>query len=166
MDVMTLTRADGRNTQLTVDSIVKIRGLLEFERRLHAASTWIDCGIILYVRETPEEVAACLKPAPGRLRRFGRLIAPNGLPVWFQGRLARGPLPVSALDRKNGIMSALAIAGQTQFVRNSAEEVQALIDALGGKALTVTREMPQTLSGGGAIEMPARLSWEALPPIG
>jgi hypothetical protein len=165
MDIMTLTRADGSNTQLTLDSIFRIRGLLDFERRQYAASTRIDCGYILYVRETPEEVSARLKPVPGRPSRFGRLIAPNGTPIWFQGRLAQGPLPVSALDRKNGIMSALTIAHQAQFVRNSPEEVHALIDALGGEALAVTPAVAQSVPGVAAIEMPARLSWESQLPI-
>jgi hypothetical protein len=166
MDTMTLTRADGRNTQLTLDSIFRIRGLLDFERRQHAASTRIDCGFILYVREAPEAVAARLQPVSGRASRFGRLIAPNGTPIWFQGRLAQGPLPVSALDRKNGIMSALTIAHQTQFVRNSPEEVHALLDALGGEAIAMTPDRPQKVPGAAAIEMPARLSWESPLPIG
>jgi hypothetical protein len=166
MDIMTLTRADGIKIQIRLNSIVRIRELLEFERRIHAASTRIDCGCILYVRESAEEVAMRTRPAGGRPNRFGKLVAPNGSPIWFQGRLAQGPLPVSTLDRKNGISSSLTIARQTQFVRNSPEEVHALIDALGGQALSLAAsEISQSLPSGAAIEMPTRLSWESQLPL-
>ena len=92
MSIITLTAADAGQVQLKTSEIERIRRMTDSERDFHEANTRVDYAHTVYAKEQPENVA--LLVAANGVPTLGRLLLPNGWPVWFDAGKARGPLPV------------------------------------------------------------------------
>jgi hypothetical protein len=137
MSIITLTADDAGQVQLKTSEIERIRRITDSERDLHEATTRVDYAHTVYAKEEPEKVA--LLVAANGVPTLGRLLLPNGWPVWFDAGKTRGPLPVPHSAPQDSIKSALEIAGKLQYVRSTPQEVHDLIAAASGNVLPVPR---------------------------
>jgi hypothetical protein len=98
------------------------------------AKTRIDWPQLQLVKDDPQAVASAIKPELASLRE---LKLPDGTPVWFNAKEARGPLRVPDYYKVDGVRSAFALGPATQYVSSTPEEVAATIKDGGGTALPI-----------------------------
>jgi hypothetical protein len=137
MATIILTAEDSGPIHLKTSEIERIRRMTDSERDAHDATTRIDYAHTVYAKEQPENVA--LLVAANGVPTLGRLLLPNGWPVWFDARKARGPLPVPHSAPQDSIHSALEIGGKLQYVRSTPQEVHDLIETAQGNVLPIPR---------------------------
>jgi hypothetical protein len=87
---------------------------------------------MMLVRESPAEVAARLE---GVLTSLGKLVLPDGSPVWFNAGAAQGPMPLPPERLQNGVRSGMILGSQLQYLASTPEEVRDELIAKGGDAL-------------------------------
>lgn len=163
--LVTLVSDTGDRFAIEPGSVVRIRGTTDSEQTLHpGAATLIDYVVTVYSRDRPEAVVALIVSGDTGTK-IGRLTLPNGLPLWFDGRRAQGPLPIPPDYRRHGINSALNIAGRIQFVRSAPAEVFNVLTAIKGGALPFTQS-PQGANGADAARkaLAGKPKWDDTVP--
>ena len=80
----------------------------------------------------PAEVAARVE---GSLTSLGKLLLPDGSPVWFNAGAAQGPMPLPPERLQNGVRSGMILNNKLQYLSSTPEEVRAELLAKGGDAL-------------------------------
>jgi hypothetical protein len=128
---------DGRQV-LHVRHIVK---LLELPAS-YGAETRIQVGLNgLYCKEPPGSVVILVNQerlASGMLA-LSELTLPGGKPVWFAAEASEGPIYLEPIELGDGIHSVFQIGKMRTYVRNTPQEVAAIIKAGGGKVRPIPR---------------------------
>jgi len=130
---LTLTLPDGSETKLRASLVIRIRKALASESA-RGVKTHIDWLDTLLVRESPEAVAAAIGTA---LPSLGKLLMPDGSPIWFNVLSAYGPMPLSMDKMQKGILSGMILGGKVQYLASAPEQVRAEITARGGSPLPI-----------------------------
>ncbi|WP_244070452.1 hypothetical protein [Bradyrhizobium sp. Ce-3] len=130
--MITLTADDGASFQINGDSVVRIRRTTEGEATF--AKTHIDWVTLKFAREDPSAVADLVGAENSKL---AELPSPDGSPVWFDCRLAKGPVWFGTGAAPSGTKSAFVLANKTQYVAATPEDVQATMTKFGGTALPI-----------------------------
>jgi hypothetical protein len=128
-----LTLPDGSEGRLPPNTVVRIRKAISTENR-NGAKARIDWLQMMLVREPPAEVAARVE---GVLTSLGKLVLPDGSPVWFNAAAAQGPMPLPPERLQNGVHSGMILGNQLQYLASTPEEVRDELIAKGGDALPV-----------------------------
>lgn len=151
-------------TRITIEpsAVLRIRGITASEQVLHPeAATLIDYAVTLYARDKPEVVVEMIAAGKDALK-LGKLVLPNGAPLWFDGRRAQGPLPIPPDYRKHSVNSALSIAGRVQYVRSSPAEVFNVLSEIRGSTLPFTQSAARgSLTEAERAALEKRLTWDA-----
>ena len=92
--MITLTADDGASFQITGDNVVRIRRITDGEAKF--ARTRIDWVSLKFAREEPPAVASLVKAENSKL---AQLASPDGSPIWFDCRLAKGPVGLIPMKR-------------------------------------------------------------------
>jgi len=126
--LITFTWANGQKFDIDGKKVLRIRKTVKgFDADL--ANTLIDLDRSEYVQELTPFVVSMVE---AELSTLYSLTQPVGERFWFNAKAASGPMPVGPSKRKSGILSSFDIGGKRQYVRESHEEVAALIKAGGG----------------------------------
>jgi hypothetical protein len=120
-----LTLPDGSEGRLPPNTVIRIRG--PFPRRID----WVQ---MMLVREPPAGVATLVE---GVLTSLGKLLLPDGSPVWFNAGAAQGPMPLPPERLQNGVHSGMMLGNKLQYLASTPEEVRDELIAKGGDALPV-----------------------------
>ena len=128
-----LTLPDGSEGRLPPNTVVRIRKAISTENR-NGAKARIDWLQMMLVREPPAEVAALVE---GILPSLGKLLLPDGSPVWFNAVAAQGPMPLPPERLQNGVRSGMILGNKLQYLASTPEEVRDELIAKGGDALPV-----------------------------
>jgi hypothetical protein len=126
-----LTLPDGSEGRLPPNTVIRIRKTISTENK-NGAKARIDWLQMMLVREPPAEVAARVE---GSLASLGKLVLPDGSPVWFNAGEAKGPMPLPPERLQNGVHSGMILGNQLQYLASTPEEVRAELVAKGGDAL-------------------------------
>ena len=126
-----LTLPDGSEGRLPANRVIRIRKTISTENK-NGAKARIDWLQMMLVREPPAEVATRVE---GSLASLGKLILPDGSPVWFNAAAAQGPMPLPTERLKDGVHSGMILGGQLQYLASTPEEVRTELIAKGGDAL-------------------------------
>jgi hypothetical protein len=126
-----LTLPDGSEGRLPPNTVIRIRKTISTENK-NGAKARIDWLQMMLVRESPAEVAARLE---GVLTSLGKLVLPDGSPVWFNAGAAQGPMPLPPERLQNGVRSGMILGNQLQYLASTPEEVRDELIAKGGDAL-------------------------------
>jgi hypothetical protein len=89
---------------------------------------------MMLVREPPAEVAALVE---GVLTSLGKLLLPDGSPIWFNAAAAQGPMPLPPEKLQSGVRSGMILGNKLQYLASTPEEVRDELIAKGGDALPV-----------------------------
>jgi hypothetical protein len=122
-----LSASDGSEASIDGKFVQRIRQTVSGEDP--DAQTRIDWAIMSLVKESPDQVARLVKE---ELPSLAALTALEGRRVWFNAKLAVGPLPVTPTQKKSGFRSSIKIMGYRQYVIETPDEVRAVISAAGG----------------------------------
>jgi hypothetical protein len=128
-----LTLPDGSEGRLAPNTVIRIRKAISTENR-NGAKARIDWLQMMLVRETPAEVAALVE---GMLTSLGKLLLPDGSPVWFNALAAQGPMPLPPDMLQSGAHSAMMLGNKLQYLASTPEEVRDELIAKGGDALPI-----------------------------
>ena len=128
-----LTLPDGSEGRLPPNTVIRIRKAISTENR-NGAKARIDWLQMMLVREPPAEVAALVE---GILTSLGKLLLPDGSPVWFNAGAAQGPMPLPPERLQNGVRSGMILGNKLQYLASTPEEVRDELIAKGGDALPV-----------------------------
>jgi hypothetical protein len=128
-----LTLPDGSEGRLPPNTVIRIRKAISTENR-NGAKSRIDWLQMMLVREAPAEVAALVE---GSLTSLGKLLLPDGSPVWFNAEAAQGPMPLPLERLQNGVRSGMILGNRLQYLASTPEEVRDELIAKGGDALPV-----------------------------
>ena len=126
-----LTLPDGSEGRLPPNTVIRIRKTISTENK-NGAKARIDWLQMMLVRESPAEVAARLEEV---LTSLGKLVLPDGSPVWFNAGAAQGPMPLPPERLQNGVRSGMILGNQLQYLASTPEEVRDELIAKGGDAL-------------------------------
>ena len=128
-----LTLPDGSEGRLPPNTVIRIRKTISTENR-NGAKARIDWLQMMLVREPPAEVAAQVE---GSLASLGKLLLPDGSPVWFNAGAAQGPMPLPPERLQNGVRSGMMLDNKLQYLASTPEQVRDELIAKGGDALPV-----------------------------
>jgi len=128
-----LTLPDGSEGRLPPNTVIRIRKAISTENS-NGAKARIDWLQMMLVREPPAEVAALVE---GSLTSLGKLLLPDGSPVWFNAEAAQGPMPLPPERLQNGVRSGMILGNKLQYLASTPEEVRDELIAKGGDALPV-----------------------------
>ena len=128
-----LTLPDGSEGRLPPNTVVRIRKAISTENR-NGAKARIDWLQMMLVREPPADVAALLE---GILPSLGKLVLPDGSPIWFNAVAAQGPMPLPPERLQNGVRSGMILGDKLQYLASTPEEVRDELIAKGSDALPV-----------------------------
>jgi hypothetical protein len=128
-----LTLPDGSEGRLPPNTVIRIRRAISTENR-NGAKSRIDWVQMMLVREPPAEVATLVE---GVLTSLGKLLLPDGTPVWFNAGAAQGPMPLPPERLQNGVHSGMMLGNKLQYLASTPEEVRDELIAKGGDALPV-----------------------------
>jgi hypothetical protein len=128
-----LTLPDGSEGRLPPNTVIRIRRAISTENR-NGAKSRIDWVQMMLVREPPAEVAALVE---GSLTSLGKLLLPDGSPVWFNAGAAQGPMPLPPERLRDGVRSGMILGSKLQYLASTPEEVRDELIAKGGDALPV-----------------------------
>jgi hypothetical protein len=128
-----LTLPDGSEGRLPPNTVIRIRRAISTENR-NGAKSRIDWVQMMLVQEPPAEVAALVE---GVLTSLGKLLLPDGSPVWFNAGAAQGPMPLPPERLQNGVHSGMMLGNKLQYLASTPEEVRDELIAKGGDALPV-----------------------------
>jgi hypothetical protein len=128
-----LTLPDGSEGRLPPNTVIRIRKAISTENR-NGAKARIDWLQMMLVREPPAEVAALVG---GSLASLGKLLLPDGSPVWFNAGAAQGPMPLPPDTLQSGVRSGMMLGNKLQYLASTPEEVREELLAKGGDALPV-----------------------------
>ncbi len=126
-----LTLPDGSEGRLPPNTVIRIRKAISTENR-NGAKARIDWLQMMLVREPPAEVASHVE---GVLTSLGKLVLPDGSPVWFNAAAAQGPMPLPPERLQNGVHSGMLLDNKLQYLASTPEEVRDELIAKGGDAL-------------------------------
>jgi hypothetical protein len=128
-----LTLPDGTEGRLPPNTVIRIRRAISTENS-NGAKSRIDWVQMMLVRETPADVAALVE---GSLPSLGKLLLPDGSPVWFNAGAAQGPMPLPPERLRDGVRSGMILGSKLQYLASTPEEVRDELIAKGGDALPV-----------------------------
>lgn len=124
---------DGKPDKISGDRVVRLRRAWSDEST-PPAKTHIDWVTLKFAQEEASSLA--LKVAQEN-KNLARLALPTGEPVWFDAKVAAGPVRIIPGLYPAGTKSAFTLGSKTQFVANTPEEVAAVIAAAGGSPLPI-----------------------------
>jgi hypothetical protein len=128
-----LTLPDGSEGRLPPNTVIRTRRAISTENR-NGAKSRIDWVQMMLVREPPAEVAALVE---GSLTSLGKLLLPDGSPIWFNAAAAQGPMPLPPEKLQSGVRSGMILGNKLQYLASTPEEVRDELIAKGGDALPV-----------------------------
>lgn len=128
-----LTLPDGSEGRLPPNTVIRIRRAISTENK-NGAKARIDWVQMMLVRESPAEVAGLVE---GVLTSLGKLLLPDGSPIWFNAGAAQGPMPLPPERLQNGVRSGMILGDKLQYLASTPEEVRDELIAKGGEALPV-----------------------------
>jgi hypothetical protein len=131
--VIDITGPDGKPDKISGDKVVRLRRAWSDEST-PPAKTHIDWVTLKFAQE--EAPGLALKVAQEN-KNFAQLALPTGEPVWFDAKVASGPVRIIAGDYPPGTKSAFMLGTKTQYVSNTPEEVASVILAAGGTPLPI-----------------------------
>jgi hypothetical protein len=128
-----LTLPDESEGRLPPTTVIRIRKTISTENK-NGAKARIDWLQMMLVREPPAEVAAQVE---GSLASLGKLLLPDGSPVWFNAGAAQGPMPLPPERLQNGVRSGMMLDNKLQYLASTPEQVRDELIAKGADALPV-----------------------------
>jgi hypothetical protein len=131
--VIDIVGPDGKADQISGDRVVRLRRAWSDEST-PPAKTHIDWVTLKFALEEASSLA--LKVAQEN-KNFAKLALPTGEPVWFDAKVAAGPVRIVPGLYPPGTKSAFTLGTKTQFVSNTPEEVASVIAAAGGSPLPI-----------------------------
>jgi hypothetical protein len=130
--MITLTADDGASFEIDGESVMRIRRTVSGEANI--AKTRLDWVTLKFAREEPAAVANLVQAENPKL---AQLPSPDGSPIWFDCRLAKGPVWFDRNGAKPLTKSAFELANKIQYVSASPEEVQTTLKNFGGTPLPI-----------------------------
>jgi hypothetical protein len=127
--MFTLTAPDGSKVKIDGKLVIRARRTVYGEATGEKAQTRIDWVDMQLVQEPLSEVAPQIK---AELPTFVMLTSRDGSNIWFNGKEATGPMPLTPSQQKDGLGSAIKLMSYRQFVRETPDEVRTLLAANGG----------------------------------
>lgn len=124
---------DGKPDQITGDRVVRLRRAWSDEST-PPAKTHIDWLTLKFAQEEATSLAA--KVAQEN-KNLAQLKLPTGEPVWFDAKVAAGPIRIITGSYPAGTKSAFMLGSKLQYVANTPEEVAAVISSAGGSRLPI-----------------------------
>lgn len=94
--------------------------------------TRIEWTVLSLVKESLDEVVPLVQAV---LPSLTALTGLDNAKIWFDARLAVGPLPVIPQYRESGFNASIAIGALTQYVVETPDQVRAIISSAGGTPL-------------------------------
>jgi len=131
-----LTLPDGSEGRLPPNTVIRIRKTISTENK-NGAKARIDWLQMMLVREPPAEVAAQVE---GSLASLGKLLLPDGSPVWFNAGAAQGPMPLPPERLQNGVRSGMMLDNKLQYLASTPEQVRDELIAKGADVNAVDTE--------------------------
>jgi len=129
-----LTAPDGSAVEIDGRLVQRLRQTVSGENS--QAKTRIDWVVISFVKEQVDQAARLVK---AELPSLAVLTALEDRKVWFDGKQAIGPLPITPSQQNSGFKSSIKIMGYRQYVVETPAEVRAVIRAAGGTPLNTGR---------------------------
>jgi hypothetical protein len=128
--MINLTGPDGSRVAIDGSLVVRARRTVTGENP--AAKTRIDWPDMQLVKEPIDEVGPLIRT---ELVTFTTVTARDGSKIWFNGKLAAGPISLTP-DQLDGVVrSAIRLMGYRQYVCETPDEVRAILRAAGGSVL-------------------------------
>jgi hypothetical protein len=127
---------DGKPDQITGERVVRLRRAWSDEST-PPANTHIDWVTLKFAQEEASSLAA--KVAKEN-KNIAQLKLPTGEPVWFDAKVAAGPVRIVSGLYPAGTKSAFMLGSKIQYVANSPEEVAAVISGAGGAPLPIPKD--------------------------
>lgn len=127
------TAPDGSKVSIAGTSVVRIRDVYPEESTEANAKCRIDHPVVQFVIE---DSAAVVPAVTSENPHIGQLTSPTGNPVWFNGRVSRGPIRLVS-GHPPAAQSALYITDKIQYVADTPEVVRNAVGAAGGAALPI-----------------------------
>lgn len=130
--MITLTAPNGEQINIAGSLVKRARRAIAGESLREGARTRIDWVEMLLVREPIEMVAAAVQ---AELATFTRVTSRDGSKIWFNGRLATGPLILTPSQKDGIVKSAIKLLNYRQYVVETPAEVRAILEESGGEVL-------------------------------
>lgn len=158
--VIKLTWPGGQVVEINGKDVLRIRrAFADYDGpKGNSRVDWLQSDLF---EEAAPDIAASVKQ---ELASLASLSMPGGSPVWFNGLEASGPYYVHPASRGEQVGSSLKIGDKIQYVKNTPEEVAAVIKDAGGKVLPIRldTEAGPTIQG---METPGRVPEEWDPGL-
>ncbi|MBP1858315.1 hypothetical protein [Rhizobium herbae] len=126
--MISLTLPNGVSVQIEPADVLRIRH--EVPDLYAGCNTRIDTTKIFRVIENASAVADMVRPFLPTMRE---LKLPGGQPVWFNAKMAEGPVYMGPLERARGNISGFRFGKDLTYVGSSAQEVADAIASAGGQ---------------------------------
>ena len=130
--MITLTKPDGAPINIDPALVLRVRRTIAGERQEKKARTRIDWVDMQLVQEPIDEVAPLIKAV---LSTFTVVTSRDGSPIWFNGKEAVGPLPLTLIQDDGIIRSAIKLMGYRQYVTETPDEVRTILGNACGTVL-------------------------------
>ena len=130
--MITLTKPDGAPVDIDGTLVFRARRAIAGERKEEKARTRIDWVDMQLVREPIDDVAPLIR---AELPTFTVVTSRDGSPIWFDGREAVGPFPLTPSQDEGIVRSAIKLMGYRQYVTETPDEVRTILGAAGGTVL-------------------------------
>ena len=130
--MIALTTRDGGTVNVSGHLVKRARRAIDGEDLKGGVRTRIDWVEMLLVREPIEEVAIAVQR---ELPTFTCVTSRDGSKIWFNGKLAAGPLALTPGQDYGVVRSAIKLLGYRQFVTETPDEVRAILSLSGGEVL-------------------------------
>ena len=124
--MFTLTAEDGSKVKIDGKLVVRARRTISGESTGKRAQTRIDWVDMQLVEEPLNEVAPKIK---AELPTFVMLTTRDGSNIWFDAKKATGPMPLTPSQKIGGVKSAIKLMSYRQYVRETPDDVRALLAA-------------------------------------
>lgn len=130
-----LTLNDDTKVSIDGTKIWRIRKRYAFDSP--EGNARVDWESTYWVKDAAKDVADRTKT---ELPTLTALTAPNGDPIWFNGKIASGPEYISPGERADNKHSAIILGGKRQIVTETPQEVLAVILAAGGTPMPIRED--------------------------
>jgi hypothetical protein len=128
--MINLTAPDGSN--VAVDGTLVVRARRTVRGEAVGAKTRIDWPDMQFVQEGIEVVAPRIA---AELSTFTSLTSRDGSQIWFNGKVATGPIRLLPSEQDGVVNSSIKLMGYRQYVTESSDQVRAVLKSNGGTVL-------------------------------
>jgi hypothetical protein len=128
--MITLTAPDG--SKVTIDGKLVVRARRTVSGENSAGGTRIDWPDMQLVKEPIDHVGPLIK---AELATFTSVTSRDGSRIWFDGKIAAGPVRLTPNQLDGIVKSAIKLMGYRQYVIETPDQVRAILSTAGGTVL-------------------------------